>query len=96
MSERALAVIVGVPFDVEFAASFAGCEWHLASPPPGIELISRILRHSATEGDAVHQLFHLRATEARRHELTFTLRCRSEGTPMQTQVVAIEAGGHAP
>jgi len=91
MSERALVVIVGAPFDVEFAASFDGYEWHLAALPPGIELISRIFRQSAAEGAAVEQLFHLRATEARRYELTFTLRCRAEGTPAQTQVIAIEA-----
>jgi hypothetical protein len=93
MSERALAVVVGVPFDVEFGASSPDLEWHLGPLPPGIELISRIFRQSAAEGAAVQQLFHLRATEPRRYELAFTLRSRAEGTPVQTRVFAVEARG---
>jgi hypothetical protein len=90
MSERALTVVVGVPFDVELVASLAEHEWQLAAPP-GVEVISRIFRRSAAVGDAVEQLFHLRAMQARRYELTFTLRCRAAGTPLRTEVVAVEA-----
>ena len=91
MSERALAVSVGVPFDVEFDAPGAGYEWQLTAPPPGIELISRIFRNSGTKGENAQQLFHLRAREARRYELTFMLRSRSEGAPARIEIVAVEA-----
>jgi hypothetical protein len=93
MSGRALAVTVGVPFDIEFAAPGAGYEWHLLAPPAGIELISRIFRRSSTRADldAVLQLFHLRATAAAQYDVTFTLRRRSEGTPARTEIIVIEA-----
>src|SRR5579862_9463919 len=93
MSERALAVGVGVPFDVEFSAPDAGHEWRLVEPPPGIELLSRIFRRTSEDatGDAFRQLFHLRATAAGRYELAFRLGRRSEGTPVQAEVVVIEA-----
>ncbi len=93
MSERALAVSVGVPFDVELGAPGAGHEWRLVAAPPGIELLSRVFRRrpEGGAGDAVHQLFHLRAIAAGRYELAFKLGTRSDGTPFQTAIVVIEA-----
>ena len=93
MSERALGVTVGVPFDVDFVAPGADYEWQLTVRPAGIELISRIFRQfsDAASGDTVLQLFHLRAAQPGLHELYFVLKRRSDVAVVQNEIVVIEA-----
>ncbi|MDM0075641.1 protease inhibitor I42 family protein [Variovorax sp. J2P1-59] len=93
-TSRKLTVAVGTPFDVELGATpSTGYIWELPSPPDGVQLLGSDFRQPATAaiGDGGTQVFHLRASAAGHFELSFQLKRRWETTPIETQVIEVDA-----